>query len=53
MRTFSFILVVAFVIAGPSLAGSTDSSLPGVGTFAYSGSPIATSSPQTLMVAAR
>jgi hypothetical protein len=53
MRTFSFILAFAFVIAGPSLAGSTDSSLPGVGTFAYSGAPIATSSPQTLMVAAR
>ena len=53
MRTFSFILAFAFVIAGPSLAGSTDSSLPGIGTFAYSGSPTATSSPQTLMVAAR
>jgi hypothetical protein len=53
MRTFSFILAFAFVIAGPSIAGSADSSLPGIGTFAYSGSPIATSSPQTLVVAAR
>ena len=45
MRTLSFILAFAFVLAGPTLAGSPDSSLPGVGTFAYSGSPIVTSAP--------
>ena len=41
MRTLSFILAFAFVLAGPSMAGSADSGLPGVGTFAYSGLPIA------------
>ena len=53
MRTLSFMLAVAFVLAGPSMAGSLDSSLPGIGTFAYSGSPIVTSAPQALVVAAR
>ncbi len=53
MRTLSFILAFAFVLAGPSLAGSSDNGLPGIGTFAYSGSPVVTSGPQTLVVAAR
>jgi len=50
MRTFSFMLAFAFVLA-PSMAGLADSGLPGIGTFAYSGS-IAPSAPQTLVVAA-
>jgi hypothetical protein len=53
MRTLSFILAFAFLLAGPSMAGLSDNSLPGVGTFAYSGSPIVTSAPQAIMVAAR
>lgn len=53
MRTFSFILALAFLLAGPSMAGSSDSTLPGIGTFAYNGSPIATSTPQAMVVAAR
>jgi hypothetical protein len=53
MRTLSFMLAVAFVLAGPSMAGSLDSSLPGIGTFAYSGSPIVASAPGALVVAAR
>jgi hypothetical protein len=53
MRTLSFILAFAFVLVGPSLAGSADNSLPGIGTFAYSGSPIVTSAPQAIVVAAR
>ena len=53
MRTLSFILAFAFVIAGASIAGSTDSRLPGIGTFAYSGSPIVTSAPQAIVVATR
>jgi hypothetical protein len=40
MRTISFILAFAFVLAGPSLAGSSDGNLPGIGTFAYNGSPV-------------
>jgi hypothetical protein len=50
MRTFSFILAFAFVLAGPSLGGSSDN-LPGVGTFAYTGSPIVTSAPSVLVAA--
>jgi hypothetical protein len=42
MRTISFILGFAFILAGPSIAGSSEGSLPGVGTFAYSGSPAVT-----------
>jgi hypothetical protein len=48
MRTFSFMLAVAFVLAGPSMAGSLDGSLPGIGTFAYNGS-----ASEPLVVAAR
>jgi hypothetical protein len=53
MRTLSFILAVAFVLAGASIAGSSDASLPGIGTFTYSGSPVAASAPETIVVAAR
>jgi hypothetical protein len=38
MRVLIFALVM--IVAGPSLAGSVDGDLPGVGTFSYSGSPI-------------
>jgi hypothetical protein len=53
MRTLSFFLALAFVLAGPSIAGSLEGSLPGIGTFAYNGSAIATSAPQAIVVAAR
>jgi hypothetical protein len=53
MRTFSVIFAFAFVLIGPSMAGSSDGSLPGIGTFAYNGSPIATSASQTVLVASR
>jgi hypothetical protein len=42
MRALSYIIALVFVLTGPSLAGSDDRGLPGVGTFAYCGSPIAT-----------
>jgi hypothetical protein len=53
MRTLSIILAFAFVLAAASMAGSADSSLPGVGTFAYTGSPAVTSAPQAILVAVR
>jgi hypothetical protein len=53
MRTISFILAFAFILAGPSIAGSSDLSMPGIGTFAYSGAPIATTAPAAVLVAAR
>jgi hypothetical protein len=36
-------------MAGASMTGSFDQHLPGVGTFAYTGSPVA---PQPMVVAA-
>jgi hypothetical protein len=39
MRTISFILGFAFMLAGPSIAGSSDVSLPGIGTFSYNSPP--------------
>jgi hypothetical protein len=49
MRTVSFVLALAFVLVGPSMAGSAEGSLPGIGTFTYNGSPIVT--PARLVVA--
>lgn len=51
MRTASFILAFAFVISASSMAGSTEGGLPGIGTFAYTGSTVAASAP--LVVASR
>jgi hypothetical protein len=53
MRTLSFFLALAFVLAGPTIAGSSNSSLPGIGTFAYNGSPIAASVPPAIVLATR
>jgi hypothetical protein len=53
MQTLSFIAAVVFVLAVPTLAGSSDGNLPGIGTFAYNGSPIVTSVPQVIVVATR
>jgi hypothetical protein len=52
MRTLSFILAFAFVLAGPSMAGPSENRMPGIGTFAYNGSPIV-AAPQAIVVAAR
>jgi hypothetical protein len=53
MQTLSFILAFAFMLVCPALAGSSEASLPGIGTFAYSGSPVAVAVPQAVVVAAR
>ena len=45
MRTLSFIIVFVSVLAGPSLAGSADRDMPGIGTVTYCGSPIITPAP--------
>ena len=52
MQTISFVLAFAFVLAGPSMAGVSDSGLPSVGTFPYKGFPVVPAAPQTIMVAA-
>jgi hypothetical protein len=41
MRFASLILAVAFLFAGPSLAGSTGGGLPHTGSFAFNGAPVA------------
>ncbi|CAN7269238.1 hypothetical protein LJR220_001237 [Bradyrhizobium sp. LjRoot220] len=51
MRTISFMLAFAFILAGPSIAGSSDQGLPGIGTFSYNGAPVTTSAPQPVVVA--
>jgi hypothetical protein len=52
MRTLSFILAFAFILAGPSMAGSVENSLPGIGAFSYNGS-LLNPLPQAMIVAAR
>jgi hypothetical protein len=43
-------IALVLVLTGPTLAGSADRDMPGIGTFAYCGSPIPT--PPPLMMAA-
>ena len=52
MRTLSITLAFAFVLVSPSMAGSVESGLPGVGTFAYTGSPVLASVSQAMVVPA-
>jgi hypothetical protein len=44
MSAAKFVLALAFVLAGPSMAGSFENGPPGIGTFAYGGAPPATTS---------
>jgi hypothetical protein len=53
MRTIRFILALAAFLIGPSLAGSFEASLPGIGTFSYNGSPVVGDAPPVTLVAAR
>lgn len=53
MRTISFILAFAFILAGPSMAGSSENGLPGIGTFFYNGSPVVPTMAQLMVVAAK
>lgn len=51
MRTLSLILAFAFIMVGPSMAGSADGSLPGIGTFAYNGPTLDVAGPIMLAYA--
>jgi hypothetical protein len=54
VRALSFILAFAFVLAGPAFSGSaTADNLPGIGTFAYSGSPLPAAAPSVMAMASR
>ena len=48
MRVLNYIIALAFVLSGPSLAGSDDRDMPGIGTFTYCGSPVAAIAPDLL-----
>jgi len=50
MRILSFILACAFVLAGSTMAGSVDGSLPGIGTFIYNVLPTTTSASLSIAV---
>ncbi|UZE47249.1 hypothetical protein [Rhodopseudomonas sp. P2A-2r] len=52
MRTLSFILAFASVLTGPSMAGSVDNGLPGIGAFSYHAS-VSNPVPPAMIVAAR
>jgi hypothetical protein len=51
MPTISLLLAFVFVLAGSTMAGAPDGSLPGIGTFSYNGSPVPMSAP--IVVATR
>ncbi len=51
MRSLTFMLACTFVLAGSSMAGSVQGSLPGIGTFAYGGPAIAVPAPSAMVVA--
>jgi hypothetical protein len=42
MRTLSFILAFGFAFAAPGVNATAESSLPGAGTFTYSGAQLET-----------
>jgi hypothetical protein len=48
MRPLSLVLAFAFVIAGPLTNSAPRSPLPGVGTFHYTGSNLASDAPQAM-----
>ena len=48
MRALSYLIALVFVLTGPSLAGSADRDMPGVGTFTYCGSPVVASVPELM-----
>jgi hypothetical protein len=48
MRAASYMIALVLVLTGPSMAGSADRDLPGIGTFSYCGSPIPTPAPRLM-----
>lgn len=48
MRPLSFVLAFAFFIAGPLIQHVPDGTLPGAGTFNYTGTPLAANAPQVI-----
>ena len=52
MRPLSLILAAGLLLAGSTMAGTVQGTLPGIGTFSYNGTVIASAS-QPVVVAVR
>jgi len=48
MRALGYTFILVFVLTVPSLAGSADRDMPGVGTFTYCGSPVVMPAPDVM-----
>jgi hypothetical protein len=53
MRALSYLVALVFVLTGPSLAGGAARDMPGVGTFAYCGSPVVIPAPGVMAAIGR
>jgi hypothetical protein len=51
MRALSYMIAIVLLLTGPSMAGSAEGNLPGIGTFSYNGSQIITQIPSAMAVA--
>ena len=51
MRVLSYIIATVLFLTGPLMAGAANSDLPGIGTFSYNGSPVATEVPLAMAAA--
>ena len=49
MRVLSYIIATVLLLTAPLMAGAGDNDLPGIGTFSYGGSPVATQIPTVLV----
>jgi hypothetical protein len=51
MRPLSLIIAAGLLLAGSTMAGTVQGTLPGVGTLSYNGTPIAPASPSVIVAA--
>jgi hypothetical protein len=49
MRSLSLVLALVFLLAGATLADTSDGALPGIGTFAYGGSRTLAAAPSVII----
>lgn len=51
MRALSCMIAIVLLLTGPSMAGSAEGDLPGIGTFSYNGPQVATQIPSAVAAA--
>ncbi|MBV8698456.1 hypothetical protein [Bradyrhizobium sp.] len=51
MRPLSLIVAAGLLLAGSTMAGTVQGTLPGVGAFSYNGTPIAPAAPSVIVAA--